>query len=124
MKSTGVALPDAGDRGHDLAGGAVAALIGIVVHEGLLHRVQAAVRARDPFDSGDPLPLSLHSEREAGHHAPSIHVDGAGAALAVVAALLGAVQADLLTQGVEERSAGVGVEPVPRPVHPRARRRR
>src|SRR6266849_2462089 len=85
----GVALLDAGDRGHDLAGGAVTALIGVVVQEGLLHRVQAAVRARDPFDSGDPLPLSLHGEREAGHHAPSIYVDGAGAALAVVAALLG-----------------------------------
>src|SRR6267143_955465 len=113
----GVALLYAGDRGHDLAGGAVAALIGVVVQEGLLHRVQAAVRARDPFDSSDPLPLSLHGEREAGQHAPSIDVDGAGAALAVIAALLRAMQADLLTQSIEERCAGVEVEPAARPVH-------
>jgi hypothetical protein len=46
-------------------------------------------------------------QRETGINPAAIHVDGAGAALAVVASLLAAEQRELLTQGVEQRCAGV-----------------
>jgi hypothetical protein len=46
-------------------------------------------------------------ERQAGIDAPAVDDDRAGAALAVVAALLGAGQVQVLAQRVEQRGAGV-----------------
>ena len=46
-------------------------------------------------------------EGEAGVHAPAVNVHRARAALAVVAALLGARQVDGLAQGVEQRGTRV-----------------
>ncbi len=48
-----------------------------------------------------------HGERQAGIDPPPVDHHGAGAALAVVAALLGAGQVQVLAQGVEQRGAGV-----------------
>src|SRR5207249_1375382 len=55
----GVALPDAGQAGHDLAGRAVAALQRVVVDERLLQRVQPAVRPGDAFDGRHGLAADL-----------------------------------------------------------------
>src|SRR5579864_7328998 len=53
-----VALRDAGDRRHDLTGGAVSALEGVVVDEGLLHGVKRAAWARESFDGGHVMPVT------------------------------------------------------------------
>ena len=44
----GMAFADAGDRRHDLARRAIAALEGVLVEEGRLHRMQRAVRRASP----------------------------------------------------------------------------
>ena len=103
----GVAFLDAGDRRHDLAGRAVAALEGVVIDEGLLHRMQRAVRLGEAFDGGDLLALDARGERQARQHAAAVDQHRAGAALAMVAALLGAGQADVLAQRVEQRGPHV-----------------
>ena len=52
-------------------------------------------------------PCAADRQRQAGEDAPAVDEDGAGAALAVVAALLGAGQAEMLAQRVEQRRADV-----------------
>jgi hypothetical protein len=59
------------------------------------------VRA-DPLDGGHLTALVLHGERQAGDDAPAVHEDRAGAAGALVAALLGSRQVEVLAEGVEE----------------------
>src|SRR6202023_3224248 len=54
-----------------------------------LHRVEI-LAAREALDGRDLAPLVLDGEREAGVDALAVHQHGAGAALAHVAALLGA----------------------------------
>ena len=49
-------------------------------------------------------------ERQAAVRAAAVEQHGAGAALAVVAALLGAGEAEVLAQRVEQRGAGVELE--------------
>src|SRR5207248_3003630 len=84
----GMVFVDAGDRRHDLARRAVAALEGIMLDKGLLHRVKVAVVIGEPFDRGYRAILHARRERQAGQHAPPIKQYGAGAALTVVATLL------------------------------------
>ena len=102
----GAALLDGADRRHDLAGRAVAALEGIVLDERRLHRMQAAIVGQ-ALDRGDRLALAHHRQRQAGHDAPAIQQDGAGAALAEAAALLGAGQVQPVAQRVEQRGARI-----------------
>ena len=52
-------------------------------------------------------PSADGGQRQAGQHAPAVDQHGAGAALAVVAALLGAGQAEVLAQRVEQRGADI-----------------
>ena len=85
----------------DLARRAVAALEGVVVDEGLLQRMQRAVR-RQAFDGGDLRAVLHHRQREAGIDAPAVDQHRAGAALAVVAALLGAGEVEMVAQRVEQ----------------------
>jgi hypothetical protein len=47
---------------------------------------------------------------EAGIHPPAVDVHRAGAALAVVATLLGAGQVQMVTQAVQQRGAGVQLQ--------------
>ena len=49
-------------------------------------------------------------ERQAGNDAPAVQQDGAGAAGAQVAALLGAGEIEVLAQDVEQRLARIEVE--------------
>ena len=93
---------------HDLAAGAVAALVAVVLHKSGLHGMQVAGLA-NAFDGGDLVALVHHRKREAAVHAATVHVHRAGAALAVIAAFLGAGQMDAFTQRVEQRGARVEV---------------
>ena len=58
-----VALEHA-DREHQKARRAEAALQAVIVHEGLLHRVQRAAGSK-PFDGADFLAVRLHGEHQA-----------------------------------------------------------
>ena len=62
---------------------------------------------REPFDRGDLVAVVHDRERQAGIHPPTVHQHRAGAALAVVAALLGAGHVQVLAQRVEQRGARV-----------------
>src|SRR2546421_12400031 len=55
---TGVSLSDAGDRRHDLTRRAVTALQRVVIHERLLHRMQA-LTVGQPLDGHHPLAIGL-----------------------------------------------------------------
>ncbi len=74
--------------------------------EGGLHRMQAGWRPQT-FDGCDGLALVHDRKRQARVDAATIDQHGASTALAVVAALLGASEPKVLTQGVEQRSARV-----------------
>ena len=90
-------------------GRAVAALIAVVLHEGGLHRMQVVRRAQ-ALDGGDLVALVHHRERQAGVDPPAVDDHRAGAALAVVAALLGAGEMQVLAQRIEQRGAGVDLQ--------------
>ena len=100
-----------GDGGHDLAGGAVAALVAVVLDKGGLHGVEVAGLA-EAFDGGD-LGLLVHGgEGEAAIDAAAVEVDSAGSALAVVAALFCAGEMEGFAEGIEESGAGIDGEGV------------
>src|SRR5882762_10467448 len=88
VRGARVAFPDARNRGHDLARRAIPALQGVVIDEGLLHGVQRAGGSGHAFDGGDLPVVGLHGKREARHHAPTVDVHRARAALTVVTPLL------------------------------------
>ena len=62
---------------------------------------------RDALDGEDVGAVMAQRERKAGIDPLAVDQDGAGAALAAVASLLGSGQIQLLTQEIEERRAGV-----------------
>src|SRR5262249_332984 len=86
------------DRGHDHAGGAVAALQPVMFAERLLHRVERTLRIGETLDGGDVRPFDLPDEDRAGFDRLSVDVNHAGAALRRVAAPRGAGQRQVLTQ--------------------------
>src|SRR6185437_928736 len=63
-RNAGPELAHHPERRADLAGCAIAALEAVAVDEGLLERMQLAVR-REPFDRRDRAPVVLDREREA-----------------------------------------------------------
>ena len=95
-------------RAHDLAAGAIAALVAVVLHKGRLHGVQI-VRLSQAFDGRDLVALVHYGERKTAVHAPPVDVHGACAALAMVAALLGAGQVQAFAQRVEQGGARIGI---------------
>ena len=99
------------DRRADLARRAVAALVAVVLDEGGLHRVQLVRRAQ-AFDGGDAVAVVHHRQRQARVDPATVDDDRAGAALAVVAALLGAGQVQVFAQRIEQRGARVEFERV------------
>ena len=104
-------LFEEGDGGADLAGGAVAALEAVVFEEGGLDGVEG-VAVGEAFDGGDLGSVGGDGEGEAGVDAAAVDEDGAGSALAVVAAFLAAGEFEVFAQGVEEGGAGVEGERV------------
>src|SRR5690606_40198242 len=79
--------------GHQNAGRAEPALRGAAVGEGGLERVRLP-RPGEAFDGGDLAAHGLEDGREAGEDGLAVDEDGAGAAVALVASLLGAGQAE------------------------------
>jgi len=100
-----VALGHKPDGRTDLPWRAVAALKAVMGDEGLLQGVQFAVR-RQSFDGRD-LGAVLHDgEGQAGNDAPPIDEHRAGAALAVVATLLGSGEIEIFAECVEQGGPG------------------
>jgi hypothetical protein len=79
--------------------------------------MQFAGSRRQTFDRRDLASVGLRRQRQAGCNAAAIDVDGAGPALPVVAAFLGACESEPFAQYVEERGARIQRQLVARPVH-------
>src|SRR5947208_2116084 len=81
---------------------AVAALEPVLLVEGLLHRMQLAVRG-ESFDRRQLLPVRLDCEQRAGLHGLAVQEDRAGAAGGRVAPDVRPRQPELLAQEVDEQ---------------------
>jgi hypothetical protein len=99
-------LLDHRDRRTDLPRRAVTALEAVQVEERLLHRMQLFALGHT-LDGRDLTPLGRHRQLQAGDGPASVQQHGAGTALPLVAALLGAGQIQALAQGVEQGGAVV-----------------
>ena len=102
VADVGLALEHA-DRQHQEARRAEAALQAVVIHEGLLHRMQL-VAVGEALDGADLLAVGLHGEHQAGAHRLAVDDHRAGAADAVLAADMGAGLAAILADGVGQRA--------------------
>ena len=92
------------NRRHDHARRAVAALQTVIVAERGLHRVQL-VPLCDAFDGGDVGAVGLSDEHRAGFDRPAVDVHDTGAALAGVAADMGAGQIQMVAQQMDEEGS-------------------
>ena len=91
---------------HSCPGGAVAALEGVPPDEGVLQRMQV-IAVNQALYGRDVGPIARDGQGQAGVRPAPVDEDGARAALAVVAALLGPGQPQALPEQVEQRHAGV-----------------
>ena len=105
----GLDLLQHGHGGTDLPRRAIAALVTIMDDERFLHRVQRLGRAQ-PLDRRHILAVMHHRQRQAAVDAPAFDDDGAGAALAMVAALLGAGELEMFAQRIEQAGARVQLQ--------------
>src|SRR6185312_10422015 len=95
--------PQQSGRGHDESGRAVAALRAELLVEAALHGGELPFVA-ERFDGIDALALDGRCERQAGERRFVVDQDRAGAAFAAVAAGLGAGEADLFAQVIEQQN--------------------
>jgi len=95
-----LALGDQAGGGTNLARGAIAALEGIVLDEGLLQWMHRA-SLRQALDRRDVRAVLHHRQGEAGIDSSAIDQNRAGPALAVIAALLRAGEIEMETKRVE-----------------------
>src|ERR1700677_2300254 len=102
-----VPLLHAADGRHDLARRAIAALEGVVIDKGLLHRMQGSVRVREPLDCAHPMALGRDGEGEARKDPHAVDMHRARPTLTMITALLRARQTDVLAQGVKQGRAHV-----------------
>ncbi len=63
-----------------------------------------------PFDGGDVTSLILNGQRQAGIDALAIHKDSAGATRALIAALLGSREAQIVAHEVKQRRADIRLD--------------
>ena len=112
------ALPSSSSATADMIwpGGAVAALEGVVFDERLLHRMQRPSSSARPSIVVTSRPSQRDRECQAGQHPPPVDPDRAGAAGALVAALLGAGQLEVLAQRVEQAHPRFEVDHVSEPL--------
>ena len=94
--------------GHDLARSAVAALITVTSYKRGLHGMKIA-RLAEPFDSGDLIALMHHRKRKTRIYPAPVDMDGAGAALPVVAPFFTPGQSDVLAEAIEQ--GGTRIQP-------------
>src|SRR5579859_338858 len=90
-------------RRHDLARRADAALEAAVIDEGLLQRMQLLALGH-ALDRGDPRAVHLHGQRDAGGDEAAVEQHGAGATDADAARLLGAGEAEVVAQQIDQRA--------------------
>ena len=90
------------DAAHDHSGRAVSALKGSGIDESLLHRMELAV-ALEAFDRYDGFCCCGADRNLAGASWAAANQNGAGAALAFAATVLGAGEAELVAQNLEQR---------------------
>src|SRR4029453_7731932 len=105
----GVPLLQQRHRRHDLARGAVAALERVMDDEGTLHGMQLLALGQ-PLDGGDLMTLAGNRQRQARQDPSPVHPDRARAAGALVAALLGARQTQLLAERVKQADTRLELE--------------
>ncbi len=87
---TGLGLAQHADRRANLSRGTVAALKRVMRDERLLEGMQVVAIGRQPLDGDDLGVLVRDGEGQAAIDASAIEQDGAGSALPMIAALLGA----------------------------------
>src|SRR5713226_4073485 len=107
LRRLGIALEELRRR-HDHARRAEAALQPVLLPEGVLDRVQLAVLGH-AFDRGDLRAVGLDGQHGAGLHGLAIQMDGAGPALAGVAAHVRAREPGQLADEVHEQEPGLDV---------------
>ena len=76
--------------------------------EGLLQRMQRAVRRGNAFDGGDLRPIGLTDEHGAGFHRLAVDIDGAGAAMARLATDMRAGEFQMLPEKMDQECARFG----------------
>ena len=91
--------------GHDHARGAEAALEGLRIQKGLLHRMQRTV-LRQSFDRGYFAPGSAEGRHQARVNWSAVQPHRAGAAITGVAALLDTEHAAVTQKGAQALSGG------------------
>ncbi len=89
-----------------------------MVDERLLERMQVVAIGCQPLDGDDLGVLVRDGQGQAAIDAPAVEQDGAGSALPVVAALLGAGEAEPLAQGIQQCRACIDNKRMFCPVHP------
>src|SRR6478752_1455675 len=95
-------------RDHDHARRAEAALEAVLLPERLLQRMEA-VAGGEALDRRDAAAVRLDREHRAALHGVAVDVDGAGAALARVAADVGAGELEVLPNELDEEASGLDV---------------
>jgi hypothetical protein len=91
--------------GHDHARSAEAALEGLRIQKGLLHRVQRTV-LRQSFDRGYFAPGGAEGRHQTRVNRSAVEPHGAGAAITGVAALLDTEHAPVTQKGAQALSGG------------------
>src|SRR6267143_1080018 len=93
-------------RRHQHAGNAESALGHAVAYERILHRRERSA-PRQPLDGRDRPAARLHGQHEAARHEVAVEMDGACAAIAGPAPLLGTGEAEVLAERLEQRQVGL-----------------
>src|SRR6202011_179383 len=89
---------------HHLAGDTEPALHGALGEERVLQRAELSVLAQS-FDRGDLAALDLGRKHQAGVDGAAVHQQGARAALAEIAALLGPGEVEIIADEVQQGGA-------------------
>src|SRR5205085_9125897 len=93
------------DEGGQYSRRAEAALQTVILVERLLQRMEFVGRRRDSLDGEQIVAIGLLREHQAGARGSSIEQDGAGAADTVLAAEMGAGEAERVAHEIGERPA-------------------
>jgi hypothetical protein len=96
-------------RGDKDAGGAKAALQGVMTAESFLQVVELAIGLRQPLHRDDHCALDLRGEQQTRTHGAAIDQDGAGAADAVLAPDMGSGLMQHVTQHIRHLHARLGL---------------
>src|SRR5580704_15956149 len=94
-------LAEQRNSAEDHAGGAVAALEGALVKEGLLNRSKTPVLF-EAFDCDNLGAADAADRQEAGARRYAVEQDGAGAALALAAAVVGSGEFEMVAKNREQ----------------------